>query len=404
MEIGQSALRNKRNYIQYIFVLFLPLSWASTTFGSFYRLLAIALLVIYLILCKGILSFNHNNKEATNAWMVYCIYAICSFIWSGMGVLSQNTVLGMLILFGISVTFYTSKVEMRWISVIDYCWIIGGIVLSLLFLTGKSVNIGYGTRQTLLILGTQTDPNEFASYFVVALPLSVHHLLSDKNRIMKLIHAFITIGGVYIILRSGSRGALLALMIALIVTVSLEIQISMKKILLTLFIVFVGYYILTNYIIPLIPERTLQRLSIEALVADNGSGRSSIWESGLKQFFEGNILTWLFGYGYGGLIINTNLSYMPQTTTMHNQLLQQLTCYGIIGLVLYIRLVLIALKEFIKNKKQFIGPFIGILAMGMTITMGPSYKILWILIFYSGVSLIGSKNNNGGQNEDYSNS
>ena len=37
--------------------------------------------------------------------------------------------------------------------------------------------------------------------------------------------------------------------------------------------------------------------------------------------------------------------------------------------------------------RRYRGAFIGILVMGLTITMGPSYKILWILLFLLGVTV-----------------
>ena len=88
-------------------------------------------------------------------------------------------------------------------------------------------------------------------------------------------------------------------------------------------------------------------------------------------------------------MVDTGLSYITATTTMHNQFLQQIVCYGIIGFCLYIRLFFYVIRDFIKNKKELIGPFVGIIVMGMTITMGPSYKILWILLFHAGLQYKG---------------
>ena len=34
------------------------------------------------------------------------------------------------------------------------------------------------------------------------------------------------------------------------------------------------------------------------------------------------------------------------------------------------------------------GPCIGLMLMSMTLTLSPSYKILWILLFHAGVSIV----------------
>lgn len=383
-----------RNNLPILFVLLLAFSWVNSSLGSVYRLITIIALAIYLIECKGLIILNSNKRKFINAWVIYCGYTAISFLWSGMSGLSQNTMFGMLILLGISTVFFTSKMNNHKAFTVSVSWLIGGCVFILLFLTGKTANVGFGTRQTLLILGTWTDPNEFASYFIVAIPLALYAFLENRNIIIRILSAFTIIGGFYVVLMSGSRGALLSCLFATVVEFSILMKASLKRIIVFVLLTFVGYFVLINYIIPMIPQGTLNRLTLEALLTDNGSGRSQIWERGLSQFFQGNLFNIIFGYGYGGLTVITGLSYIPATTTMHNQFLQQLTCYGIVGLLLYILLLYRVFEEFRNNKRPYVGPLLGIMLMGMTLTMGPSYKILWILLFHAGISTEVEENNN----------
>lgn len=381
-------MKNKRN-LAILFVLMLPFSWVNFSFGSVYRIITFAIFALFLVDNKGIIVIKADKKSLFFTWITYCLYTIITFLWSGMEEISKNTMLGMCILLAISIIFFTTEIREERKKLMDLAWILGGCVFIILFFTGKTASVGFGSRQTLLILGTWTDPNEFASYFVVAIPLALYSLFEYKNKIIKILSAFTVIGGIYVVLMSGSRGALISMLISVSISFLISMKDSPKRIFLFVVILIIGYYIFMNYLLPLIPAETFKRLSIEALAADNGSGRSQIWERGLKQFQSGNAFNILFGYGYGGLMVDTGLSYITATTTMHNQFLQQIVCYGIIGFCLYIRLFFYVIRDFIKNKKELIGPFVGIIVMGMTITMGPSYKILWILLFHAGLQYKG---------------
>ena len=157
---------------------------------------------------------------------------------------------------------------------------------------------------------------------------------------------------------------------------------SIKAIFFVLIICLLLLFIVPRYILPMIPQETLARLSIDALQQDNGSGRGEIWKSGLNTFMNGNIFNFIFGYGYGKLEV---LSPIGLTSTMHNQYIQQLVSYGLIGFLLYICMTILAYKQLKKNYRRYVGAYFGIMLMSMTLTMGPSYKILWILLFQAGL-------------------
>lgn len=387
----------KRNFA-ILFILMLPFSWVNFSLGSVYRLITFAILALYFIEKKGKITINTGKKGLFFTWITFCFYTIVSFLWSGMEEVSKNTMFGMLILLSISVVFFTTKINSERKKYMDFAWIFGGCIFILLFFSGKTASVGFGSRQTLLILGTWTDPNEFASYFVVAIPLALYSLFEYKGKFIKFFSFFTIIGGIYVVLMSGSRGALISLFVSVTISFLISLKVSPERIIIFILLLFIGYNIFINCLLPLIPANTLKRLSLEALAADNGSGRSQIWEKGLNQFGHGSFLNILFGYGYGGLMVDTGLSYIPATTTMHNQFLQQIVCYGLVGSFIYIKLLFNVIFDFLKDKKELIGPFIGIMVMGTTITMGPSYKILWILIFHAGLQykgeLIYEKNKN----------
>ena len=100
-----------------------------------------------------------------------------------------------------------------------------------------------------------------------------------------------------------------------------------------------------------------------------------MWKIGISEFFEGPLWRRVFGYGPGGL------SIFGFGSTIHNSFLQVTIDYGYIGLLYYIVVLVLAVKHAIKFDKIYAACFIGIIAVSLTLSLGPSYKILWILIF-----------------------
>lgn len=375
----------KNKYINTLFLIFiisLPFSWANVGSMSIYRIVTIVTFGVWLVYHRFQIPIpNGINRKLFNAWILYAGYTIIAYLLLPS---DTNTLFGMILLVLISLIFFSTKAETTTHKYIDYTWIIVGYFFVMLFILGRTSQVGWGTRQTLTILGTKTDPNEFASFFIVALSITLNYFLCEKGVFSKIVLSVLLVSGTYVVLMSGSRGALISLVVALLVTFLSVKKKSLQTIVLTVIAALVIMMVLPKYILPLIPTDTLSRLSIEALMNDNGSGRSDIWRAALQAFTNANPIRWLIGYGYGGLKVTT---WIGTTGTMHNQYIQQLIAYGVIGFVLYIRLIITAYKSMNVCFRRYRGAFIGILVMGLTITMGPSYKILWILLFLLGVTV-----------------
>ena len=142
-------------------------------------------------------------------------------------------------------------------------------------------------------------------------------------------------------------------------------------------------YVLFELIVPFIPEDLIERFSIDALTEDNGGGRLQIWKNGFEKYINGNAFNIAFGYGYGGVDV---LGERLVTNIMHNQFLQVLFNYGLIGFVLYLWCLFNCFNNIIKNNPKYLGAFIGMLALSMTITTPPSYKPFWVLLLMAFVS------------------
>lgn len=376
----------KNKYINALFLIFivaLPFSWANIGSMSIYRLVTIIVFLVWLMHRRFIIPIpvENDRRKLFFAWIYYVGYSILTIVLCPASV---NVVFGMILLLMISFIFFSSSVDAILSKYMDYMWLAAAIFFIVLFVLGKSGQVGeWGSRQTLVILGTKTDPNEFSSFFVVSLPIAMYHLLNEKGIIKKCICFIVLVAGLYVVLMGGSRAALLSVIVAMFFTVCTTKKISPRTIVVFLIIGILLVVLIPKYILPLIPQGTLARLSLEALRSDSGSGRSQIWLNALHSFADRNPLSWIFGCGYGGLTISYSFG---DTSTMHNQYLQQLVSYGIVGTILYLRLIYLAYKQISEKHRRYLGAFIGMMLMAMTLTMGPSYKILWILLFMGGIS------------------
>lgn len=368
----------KRNGIFLLFILFLPVSWASLSVGSVYRLITIVLFIIFIIANQFKICIPNEKKKLFYAWSMYILYALITVAWGGVTSQQITIAFGMIVLYAISIVFVGSYINISDVERIDYAWLIAGVFFIILFFTGSRVNLGWSSRQSLVIMGTQTDANEFASFFVIAISVAIIHFLNSKKLFVKCMLWVLILCGIYIILMSGSRGALIAMIISMLITLFTGKRLTLKGLIMIIVFGFIAWLVIKNCIIELIPENTLSRISIEAIINDNGSGRSDIWKSAINDYWNGSIFNILFGYGYGGIEVSNGFGMA--TSTMHNQFLQNLVSYGIVGFALYLRLLFLVFKEYIRNKVDYVGCFIGIMIMSLTITMGPSYKILWIML------------------------
>jgi len=87
---------------------------------------------------------------------------------------------------------------------------------------------------------------------------------------------------------------------------------------------------------------------IDAMINDkDSSGRDVIWSVILSEWSAGsNVLSWLFGYGFGGGIILTGSHFA------HNDWLELLSSLGIYGVLLYAFLFIIGISIWIRLRRD----------------------------------------------------
>lgn len=357
----------------------LPLSWIGTSFGSLFRTIIVLIIATYLIIFNGTISINKSNSNLIKVWAVYATYVAARSFFSANIESAIYNILGVCLIFAIALLFSTQRFDEVHRKRMIKVWLSVGVISVLFFLLGDRSGINqYTSRTTLRILGSALDPNEFASIFVIIIPLCANELYLCKRKAYKLLLAFFMIVCLYCVLLTGSRGALLSVLVALVYLYTKILKKSFGAFLLVSLFILIAGFIFIEYFLPMLAPDVVKRFSIDALMVDQGSGRSSIWLEGINKFIDGSVLTWLFGFAYGGLRIGSFINM--STDTMHNQFVQELISNGFIGCVLYIYLLVNVYKNMKKYNFMYLPILIGMICMSLTITMGAQVKQYWFLL------------------------
>lgn len=374
------SIRLNMAFLIYGFVIALPFSWASFAIGSIYRGITLLLFVLFLFESRFIISNPSEKRSLLLGWIFYLGYAIITMFWAVNRDAAITNSLSLVLLGFIVIVFFSANLLMEESYKIDFCWIIAGAICIFLYIFGDKTAVGeYGSRTSMIIMGTATDPNEFASVFIVPLSLMTFNLLNKKgSRILQII---IMLLALYCVLMSGSRGALIATAVAMVITLLQSGKIDVKSVLIVIVVAIIVLLLSIRYIIPLIPDDVLTRMSLKALLKDGGSGRGDLWTDAVRKIWNGSVFRMVFGYGQYGLTVGTK----GVSQTMHNQLIQQLSNYGVVGLVLYLILIYKSYKSIKLNCPRYMGAFIGMMVMSFTITMSVAYKLLWVLLLIPAV-------------------
>ena len=173
-------------------------------------------------------------------------------------------------------------------------------------------------------IGIFNDPNDLCLGFVIAIPLALSFLFSEKpllNKVIYLVSAIILIIGIFL---TNSRGGILAFFVSTLIYISLVFP-RQNKVLK----IFIGVVIFILFVL-LSPTRMSQ------LSADDSSsyGRIEAWYAGINMLKSAPI----FGVGYGRF-----MDYHFRTA--HNSVVLIAAEIGFLGLYCWIGLFYLSLRN-----------------------------------------------------------
>lgn len=190
-----------------------------------------------------------------------------------------------------------------------------------------------------------TDPNYLGAIIGIGTVLSLTYLLKVyrpfNSLYMDLLCLITCIATLYSLLQLSSRGALFSTVPVCIVVLYVSEASNFKKFALTVLICIVAY---------LFYEMGLYDTILKRMTDDSGgSGRMLIWKSGLNNYYNQNISAIVFGGGADWALVLCRKGWLDFSP--HNNFLQFLFDYGIIGLTMFL-LILYKLVEYSKNKRM----------------------------------------------------
>lgn len=299
---------------------------AGFSYDAITKLVIIAMAVLSMILSK--------NRVYTNfsiLWIFWSVWLFILFFMFGLRGVGISNILHVTFCPMTFILFYTMTLYSDKITQITFIGFIFIYLLSLYLIllnlsTVIGVQLGEGTAITNLIY-----------WCLCPLPIL---LLSKKRWVIP-----IAIGITFVIvILTGKRSATIAIAFIVLAYIINEMKgrFSAKKIL-GVILLFVAFVFLINTYFENTFLGVMERMS--NMKDDQGSGRIPLYLDVFNVMKDNTFIDWLLGRGYGSITITRH-------TNAHNDALQMLFEYGIVGLIVYGLMILYIIKRLIVLYKQ----------------------------------------------------
>lgn len=276
--------------------------------------------------------------------------------------------------------------ELEWMENVQIILLLALNALTL-FSNGKE-----DSRTTFMIMGQTSDPNYFVGFFVFPLVVALHKLVSGKHSFFYLLLIAVSL---YSIFLSGSRGGFLAIAVTIAGFAFLYPSDLGKRI-----VFLVGGLVLLCVVWmvfkPILPEKIVERMSVESVLETGGSGRIDTWKSMIRAIVDQPDKL-LLGRG-----IIARHRFFRKTgwanTAAHNQVIQIAYNQGLFGLLSFLALTGICFFRCIKRRKTVSIAIVGMMALSVSLSFNQTTRTFWNLIAYAAFAFPenDSNTNNGG--------
>lgn len=253
---------------------------------------------------------------------------------------------------------------------------IGSVCLAILFKLGIGVEYSSDARVSLFGDNENTVGIRMAVSILIFLTL----IIQKTTHIGKLRYVFICFIPIMLLLmaNTGSRGSFLSLGLSFIIaTLLIKTKKVISKIAILLIALFLGIF-LWNFIMQI----DVLKYRLQLAEAGDLAGRQDIWYHILPLIKDHPF----FGVGTTGYSYFANRVF-GHVSSPHNVILEILAYSGIFGLILYLVLWLLLIKEAFRNyvKKGSILPFILFIPMAILLISGQILytKLGWVIFAFA---------------------
>lgn len=352
-----------------LYFLCMPYTIVTTPFGS---LLKVITFPVTAVLIAKLFLGNTKPIRFNSVHFIYSLYMIISFC--GLFTLripESITYIKDMMLSYVVIMLVTMRTYNRYEKeLIDSTWIVVGIICIWLCLTSNNMINEFENRTVIYIFGFTEDPNQFCAYYIMPTMVAMKRIV-EKRKTMPL-YIVMLILTMYAILKTGSRGGLLGILMGLFVFIMFGTK-SMKSKLGIIVTALIGGILVATVIFPMLPEDIQTRFTVADVAKNGGSGRTEIWEY-LINYTGENPGRMLHGSGmlstYPIMEANKGAGGAFEKGRMaHNQFIQVFTDQGLIGLLGFIALILTCILRNLKKEPYIMAAFVSIMAFSMSLTM-----------------------------------
>jgi hypothetical protein len=196
-----------------------------------------------------------------------------------------------------------------------------------------------------LSIGEDDSINRFATMIsqLIAI-LFVGFVISGKNKLIKIILFLTMLIGLFMIILTGTRSALIAIILAIVI-VCLYFFINSKKSVINLLLIFTVCYLILNQLQEL-DLHVLKRFSLEEVNDSGGSGRRGVWKALIPRTLDDGLF---FGFGFGAENVYFLAKQYGFSFSAHNLLIDMFIQMGFSGLILFVTYFFILAKKLLKS-------------------------------------------------------
>ncbi len=361
-----------------------PLDYVLPHIGDATVLLVLGLLISALAI---FLALGHNRAMLdggqTCVFLLALLMAV-SNIWATDTSASFSYTLSFVATSAMFFLLFFFKFTKQEIEQLETASILGGVLFIVYVFTQVDMaSVMSGYRLNLQSVGNEnyfSDPNGLAARLIMPFVFTVKRIFENKNKRLKLLYIALMGLMVYIIFLTGSRAALLSVVLVAVIVVA---SFGVRR--LGMMVAFGVVALAVILLVPgLLPEHIINRLfKVDTYqeMLNNEGDRIHIWKNILFGVFPKSPLV---GHGAGNAQVAL-AEFYGSYKSAHNSWLTMLADLGVLGFVLWMSFVFGKLKQAFTIRKKSIyalAVLVGVLFMASTLD-ATKEKYLWNGFLYA---------------------
>lgn len=323
--------------------------------------------VILLVIFIGIISLlNDTMKFKIQHVAILILFLITVFhIANSIDSLESSKVIGSLSLFFIMFFLLTAhQANLKELKLLSNCFVFSGFLISLLlFVLKTEYEMG---RFSYSVFGRLMEPNYLASYLSITFLFTIKKVFIIKKTYIKILFLLMSLGILFAMLLTGSRGAFLATIFSSFVLLFYDKDKS--SLLVKIFLIFVLFFILFIFL----PDNLADRFISRSYNDGSNRIRLYLWNNAISYILERPFL----GYGLASGRAITSVG------SAHNTFLSVTLNFGMVGLICFLIILFKDIKILIRRDMiLFLSILTSMIFTSMIITNYNTIP-LWFTIIY----------------------